>query len=259
MKIAASDYDGTLFRNDTITAADAQSVQRWREAGHKFGVVTGRDYGMLAPQLEHYGIGYDYAVCNNGAIICQSDGTPLWEGRIEPRILKAISEIPEVRRSFHFAFSAATQTYLCHEFEGSWIAREGRQWDFPVIDIEEKDILSLPQIHQFSLGYETPEESLAASRVVNDLYGDHVHAYPNRCSLDITPHGISKSEGIEHLMELMKWNPATTEVYCIGDEINDLPMIKAYNGFTVDTARDEIKAQASQAYASVGAMLEANI
>ena len=167
MKIAASDYDGTLFRNDTITAADAQSVQRWREAGHKFGVVTGRDYGMLAPQLEHYGIGYDYAVCNNGAIICQSEGTPLWEGRIEPRILKAISEIPEVRRSFHFAFSAATQTYLCHEFEGSWIAREGRQWDFPVIDIEEKDILSLPQVHQFSLGYETPEESLAASQVVN--------------------------------------------------------------------------------------------
>ena len=43
MKIAASDYDGTLFRNDEISAADVDGVNKWTAAGNKFGVVTGRD------------------------------------------------------------------------------------------------------------------------------------------------------------------------------------------------------------------------
>ena len=62
MKIAASDYDGTLFRNEEIAKSDAEAVHKWRLAGHKFGVVTGRDYGMLAPQLKHYGIESDYGL-----------------------------------------------------------------------------------------------------------------------------------------------------------------------------------------------------
>lgn len=60
LKVAASDYDGTLFRDDIITAFDADAVRQWRAAGHKFGVVSGRDHGMLWPQLVHYGIEYDY-------------------------------------------------------------------------------------------------------------------------------------------------------------------------------------------------------
>ena len=259
MKIAASDYDGTLFRNETISEDDVRGVHAWRKAGHKFGPVSGRDLGMLTPQLKHYGIEFDYAVCNNGAIICDKNGDVLFEGQIKPEILKAVSEEPCVQASFHFAFSAKDRTYLCHESEGSWIMREGKEWDFPVIYIEENDILSLPQIHQFSLGFEDPADSQAAADVLNAKYGEYLHAYPNRCSLDITPPGISKSSGMEHLKQLMRWQGA--DAYVIGDEVNDLPMLEAYHdhGYVVDTARDVIKAQAVASYAGVGAMLEANL
>ena len=259
MKLAASDYDGTLFRNETISEDDAKGVHAWREAGHKFGLVSGRDLGMLTPQLDHYGVEYDFAVCNNGAIICDANGKVLFEGKIEPHILKAVSEEACVQASFHFAFSAKDRTYLCHESEGSWIMREGKQWDFPVIYIQEEDILGLPQIHQFSLGFEDPADSAKAADELNAKYGEYLHAYPNRCSLDITPPGISKTTGIEHLKELMHWPSA--EVYVIGDEVNALPMIEAYkeHGFVVDTARDVIKEKAAASYAGVGAMLVANI
>ena len=50
MKVAASDYDGTLFRQDRIAKSDAEAIKKWREAEHKFGVVSGRDHGMLVPQ-----------------------------------------------------------------------------------------------------------------------------------------------------------------------------------------------------------------
>lgn len=257
MKIAASDYDGTLFRRDKIEKTDAAAVAKWRAAGHKFGVVTGRDYGMLTPQLAHYGVGYDYAVCNNGGIICRADGTALWQGKIANELLAKLIKETGVRKSFHFAFSAVDRTYLCHEFEGSWIKREGKMWDFPIIKIEEKDVKDLPQIHQLSLGFTTPEESREVAAVLNEKYGDKIHAFPNRCSLDITPNGIGKDQGIKKLIELMDWQDA--EIYAIGDEINDLPMIKAFGGFTVDTARDAIQKEARKIYNSVGDMLIDNI
>ena len=55
----------------------------------------------------------------------------------------------------------------------------------------------------------------------------------------------------------MDWQDA--EVYAIGDEINDLPMLEAYDGFTVDTARDLIKDKARAVYPSVGGMLVDNL
>ena len=84
-----------------------------------------------------------------------------------------------------------------------------------------------------------------------------MQAYPNGCSVDIVPAGVSKSQGINKLLELMNWQDA--EVYAIGDESNDLPMLEAFDGFTVDTARDAIKARAREVYAGVGAMLAANL
>lgn len=84
-----------------------------------------------------------------------------------------------------------------------------------------------------------------------------MQAYPNRCSVDVVPQGVSKRQGIEKMKELMGWQEA--EVYAIGDETNDLPMLEAFLGFTVDTAREAIKARAREVYAGVGAMLAANL
>ena len=257
MKVAASDYDGTLFRQDEIAAVDVAGIRKWRAAGHLFGVVTGRDYDMLAPQLAHYGITFDYAVCNNGGIICRQDGTVLWQGRIDPAALQAILLVPGVDRSLHYAFSAAGKTFLCHEREGSWITREAAAWKFPLVEIKESEVGSLPQIHQLSLGYEDPEEAQAISDTLNERLGTMIHAYPNRGSVDITPLGISKQQGIQQLIELMGWK--NVRVYAIGDETNDLPMIRAFDGYTVDTARAVIQQQARGSYPGVGAMLEANL
>ena len=257
MKIAASDYDGTLFRNEKISAADVEGVRQWRAFGNKFGVVTGRDYGMLAPQLRHYGIESDYAVCNNGGLICRADGTALWQGEIPLETLAAMMQLPGVRKSFHFAFSAVDCTYLCHEAEGSWIMREALEWDFRIVPMEEGDILQLPKIHQFSLGFTEADEADEVSSGINEAFGSIVQAYPNRCSVDVVPQGVSKRQGIEKMKELMGWQEA--EVYAIGDETNDLPMLEAFLGFTVDTAREAIKARAREVYAGVGAMLAANL
>lgn len=256
MKFAASDYDGTLFRNERIEQSDAEAIARWRAAGHKFGVVSGRDLGMLIPMLAHYGVRYDYLAANNGGIICGVDNRPLWEAELPPALLARVAALPKVAKSFHYAFSAADRTYLCHAGEGSWVMREATEWGFTIVTIEESAIADLPRVHQFALGFTDPADAAAASAEVNARYGDTVHAYPNRCAVDIIPKSISKEQAIAHTLELFGWQGA--EILAIGDEANDLPMIEAYGGYAVDTARDAIKAHARATCASVGAMLDAN-
>lgn len=112
-------------------------------------------------------------------------------------------------------------------------------------------------IHQFSLGFTTAEDALAASEEVNANFGDVIHAYPNRCAVDIIPADISKEQAISHTLAIFGWDGA--EILAIGDEVNDLPMILGYNGYTVSTARTAIQAQARKVYDSVGAMLLDNL
>ena len=107
MKVAASDYDGTLYQQETICKENIDAIRKWRDAGGKFGVVTGRDFGMLVPQLQYYQIVFDFAVCNNGGIIFDQAGSVLFQSRIATAVLQAVAVQPCVADSLHFSFSAA--------------------------------------------------------------------------------------------------------------------------------------------------------
>ena len=254
MKVAASDYDGTLFLQETICKEIIVAIRNWRDAGGKFGVVTGRDFGMLVPQLQYYQIVFDFAVCNNGGIIFDQAGSVLFQSRIATAVLQAVAVQPCVADSLHFSFSAAEGTYICHERPGSWIDREAKEWKFPLYRIREDAIGKLEGIHQFSLGFTSADQSRAVSKRLNELFGSVIHAYPNRGSLDITPVEVSKRQGLEQLIRCMGWK--APKLFVIGDESNDLPMLEAFGGYTVDSARPEIKEKAKASFPNVGAMLE---
>ena len=159
LKVAASDYDGTLFRDDIITARDAEAIRKWRAAGHKFGVVSGRDHGMLMPQLKHYGVEYDtWPAITAAHQRCSRPrplGSPHRAGCPQGR-----QQTGTVRKSFHFSFSSQDRTYLCHDLPGTWVWREAKEWDYPIVPVTEDDIEHLPQtIHQYSLGFTNPDDA----------------------------------------------------------------------------------------------------
>ena len=57
-----------------------------------------------------------------------------------------------------------------------------------------------------------------------------------------------------HLLELRRWGEAK-EVLVIGDDMNDLPMIRHFNGHAVANAAPEVRDAASSVFLSVGQML----
>lgn len=254
MKLAASDFDGTLFKEGTISSEDALAISRWRSAGHKFGVITGRDYGMLLPQLEHFCVESDFAVCNNGAIIFNKNGQARYQAKIDKMTMLKLARHACIKESLHVAFSQEDKTCVYRFRKGSWIFREAAQWHFPLQIIEEKDIENLQTVQQIALGFSSNEAAGQCAKHLNALFGDKIQAYQNRGSVDITPQFISKSQGIKKLLEVMEWD--IEQLYVIGDERNDLPMIKEYDGFAIDSAREEIRLAAQRAFLTVGSMLK---
>ncbi len=251
-KVAASDFDGTLFRNLKITAEDLTAIKNWRAAGNKFGIVTGRAYAMLIEHLKENNLELDFAICDNGAIIFDGAGKIIFETALPKKILLEVINEPFAAKSLHFAFEASEVVYCAKVKPTSWVFREMKRWKFPLEFIEVEQIAALPKINQVALDFETPEEAQAAAESLNKKFGATIYAQKNTHSLDIVSAGINKGVGVENLLRIMNWD---AEVYVIGDESNDLPMINRFDGYTVATAKDFVKKKASAVFESVGAML----
>lgn len=252
-KVAASDFDGTLFRDKKISVEDAAAIRAWRAAGNKFGIVTGRPILMLTPCLENFGVEVDFTVCDNGAIIYGDDGRIIFESELPKKILRAIVDEPAVAKTLHFLFEAADEMFCVNLNENSWVITERAQLNFPLKIIDAAQIDALPKINQLALGFITPEAAKAAVEVLNKKFGDTIDAQRNFNSVDIVATGINKAQGVENLLQLTDWRGA--KIFFIGDESNDLPAIKKFGGCTVVTAKDFVKREAAAVFDSVGAML----
>ncbi|AFZ36345.1 HAD-superfamily hydrolase, subfamily IIB [Stanieria cyanosphaera PCC 7437] len=96
----ASDYDGTLATEGKVDLATLAAVNRWKESGRKFILVTGRRISSLQEIFEKIDI-CDYVVAENGAVLyhpqsqtsyllCQPASTKLIE-RLQQKDLKNIA------------------------------------------------------------------------------------------------------------------------------------------------------------------------
>ena len=91
MKIIASDYDGTLNHNG-IDEKKKNAISEWRKKGNLFGIISGRGYPSLKSVIDRVPFEYDFLVCNNGALICDSDGNVITETKCDGSLAKPFIE-----------------------------------------------------------------------------------------------------------------------------------------------------------------------
>ena len=80
-----------------------------------------------------------------------------------------------------------------------------------------------------------------------------VSAYANLWNGDIVARGVDKAVAVKWLKEHF---PQIEKIRCIGDSVNDLGMVRAYQGAVPDVADPEIKKEATQIVKSVAEFLE---
>lgn len=235
MKLAASDYDGTLLRHGEISREDLEAIRAWRAEGHIFGLATGRDLNMTRCEVEKRKIPFDFLICNTGASIYDQDYIPLHLSALPARAAAEVLDHPAAQGSRYFLISRGGRTYINVWSCESWLAGLGLE----LTPIEEPEARRMVGIHQIGLEFDTVEEAREKAGQFNRDFGIYMTSHQSGICVDLVPAGVDKGTGLALLMELKGWQPE--EVLTIGDSENDLSMLSQYHGFAIEGSREEVR------------------
>ncbi len=257
MKLAASDYDGTLLRGNRVAEEDLTAIRQWRRAGNLFGLATGRDVSLCRGEISKNGLELDFIICNTGGSIFLSGES----GELKP--LKVLN-LPEWAGPSALAHPAVKKSYyviLCQEGTSFLLEQSADSWltslDLPLVPITREEAEKLTGLQQIGMEYRTQEDVAWAAESLSETFGRDLSISPSGMNLDITVKGASKAGGILSLLEETGW--PVDEILTIGDTSNDLSMIERFKGFAVTNAEEAVKKAARGIYEGPGPMLLANM
>ncbi|WP_196596121.1 HAD-IIB family hydrolase [Pectinatus frisingensis] len=250
MKIAASDFDGTLYRkNQKVTMENLAAIAHWRAAGNLFGIATGRGLVLILQRIYEYNIPFDFLVCTNGAAVFDDKLNILANHILPTQIQQDLLSQKMVEHCQYVIFFTTKKAYLYPIYNE--ICIDSANLNIPKITLQEAFRLS--GLIQITLFYPDAEETAVAQSILQNHYSGSLYISSNQCFVDITACGVDKATGLQELLQEQHWNhmPLLT----IGDDKNDLPMIERFQGYTVESAADLIKKTAVKVYPSVGDLL----
>lgn len=257
MKIAASDFDHTLFFPEKdfnghkgIAQSDIAAIDKWRAAGNVFGIVTGRSYKMLLQNIKAVPLHYDFIICLTGAAVYDAQGFVISQRTMDNIVSRQLISSPLLQKSRHIACLTAYSEFVQVLSELSWFKTMKNSGEFTLVDNFMAQCIK--GICQISLQYENAAEAKQAVKEINSLYCG-VTAYQNEQAVDIVRREVSKASAIGRLLILNSWK--ASEILTIGDGTNDLPMIEEFSGFAMDCASDLVKQRAAKIYKNVAEML----
>lgn len=238
MKILASDYDGTLRTGEVLSKTNIKAIERFRQAGHAFGIVTGRSMESIRNEIEHYSLQLDFLIANNGGVIYDGDFTKIKDSYID--FDKAIHLID-------YLHTLACASFVINDgYRRCRIVLDESQEDIKYGKLDSTltydDVLKEKKIAQIVLSLGNDAYAHEIADYINKEYKDYMSAYVNINCIDIVPYGISKGKGLQFIEQYK--NYVHEDMYAIGDSYNDIPMIEAFHGLCVSHALDEIKAHA---------------
>jgi len=246
--LLASDFDGTLKQHPSITEADRQAIRAFRAAGHLFGVITGRSHAMIEAELRHERIEVDFLVCNNGALIYDTDGKLLDEAVLDPKTVKGILELLDKQSDIIYGASGSVGffTALSGQVSSTSATENIRKHA-----ANRETVLAKNHITAFFLRTSDKDRTHALAQHITNTFRD-AQAHINSETVDIGPLGHDKGTGILKLAELYP----SYEVIAIGDHLNDLPMIKAVRSFAIASGHPDLHDHADNVVHSVAECID---
>lgn len=215
MKLLASDVDNTLlFEGKIIKDKDIRAVKKFREAGHIFGVCTGRSLnGVLTPS-QSYDIDYDFFIMLSGAVIYNKSKEIIFEKRIPMELIKRVYQ----------SLNPSDMTVIVHE-KVYRICKENKNEFFSK---KIKSLTEIPYVYAHSFSFHFPkdkvEQATKAVEFLKERFNDQIGIFQNNEHIDMAMKGCSKGEGLKFIQDYFNVN--SEDLYCIGDSWNDLPMFE---------------------------------
>lgn len=246
MKVLASDYDGTLRTEEAVDVNDVHAIQKFREKGNLFGLVTGRSMESIQKEIANNKIEFDFIVGNNGGVIYDKDFNRLECVYMDfNKALDIISYIKTldcvsyvINDGFHrFKFSV-DKNQIDHKYGNLKDTTE-----------KEEEILDRGKIAQLVISLNDQMLVDEISHYINTNFKGFAVAYVNINCVDIVPVGVSKAEGLYFIEQHLGLEH--DDIYAIGDSFNDIPMLEEFHGCAVAHARSEIIDSAEHVFLSI--------
>lgn len=256
IKLIASDLDGTMFeKGNVIPETNLKAINDINNSNINFTICTGKTYSLFKNICEDIGTGY--GIFGNGnQIINLKTGEEIYRKLLRNEdVLFCINTAKKLKLHVHLYTNkeVITERLLYMDLRNFELTKNDKNIDLEfkiVTDIQEYVERENPEILKLVISAEKDLESLKKEFAKNknlqvnlirkvDKYRDEIIGKEYEY-LDIMPAGINKEQALEVLENYLKIDKS--EVLAIGDNLNDLEMIKDSGvGIAVANAYDEVK------------------
>ncbi len=226
MYLLDSDFVCTLAFHNEIKEEDVKKIHEFQQAGHLFGISTGRNYTGIKRIMDEHNIKLDFYVLVSGSKLMDGQGNILYNHTLDVEIIKEIFEYTHYDCEYAFFLENEMLFYqpLFLDSRRKIITSSNELPDKPY---------SFLSMH---FGPNKEKEAQEACELVSSRYADRVTAYRNTTDVDIVYRGSSKGQSV---LEIARYYDIPLEnINVIGDSMNDIPMFDitdhAYSFFGIE-------------------------
>ncbi len=243
MKIIGSDYDGTLNHNG-IDDEKKNAIEQWQKAGNIFAVISGRGPVDILKIYKEKQFGCDYLVADNGAVIMKTDGSVVSEVRCDGNIA-----YPLLKLLFDSGcpFGEVHTAFPCRAYADEKDCKEAGEYT-------QENMPDIPYFTQISTMLDDFETSAKVTSFVREKFGDKLNPLQNGRCIDIVRSDMNKAKGLYRLAEIA--GAEYGDIIAVGDNINDMDMIKEFRSYAMENGVDSVKESATYITKGITELIE---
>ena len=240
MKLFCFDIDGTLmpFGDYEIPQEEKEALQALLDNGHAIALASGRPFVSLQHHLLAFNGKRKYYICANGAAVYNHHGEVIKETSLTSEDLLYLQR-----------YAKEDVNVYAYEGRGGIVSYKIDRWIEDEMDynlIQRKDIVLLKkgepivghnQLLKIMLA--GPEETMKDLNFSEEDKAKYEWNWSAPTYLELLQKGSTKGQRVEDLRQHL--GVAIEDVYCFGDEGNDISMVSRFNGIAMGNAIQPLK------------------
>jgi 5-amino-6-(5-phospho-D-ribitylamino)uracil phosphatase len=257
-RLLAIDIDGTLMNSrDELTPGTQAALVRAARSGVQVVLATGRRYRRALPLVEPLGIDVPLITASGALIKDPLDHRTFYQAEFDLDLLREVCRT--IDRAGFDPLLCADTFHHNFDFYHAVEAKKVRRWELAeYMEFNPDDGLLLPEMIDrppqgvfLAFTFGTKEQMLGLEAVLQKSFcgklSTHVLRSPRYRGflVEIMPADVSKWSAVRRLSQ--EWNIDESEICAVGDDVNDLAMIRAAGlGVAMGNAVPEVKAAADR-------------
>lgn len=244
-KLLVSDYDNTLYTDETSLLNNINKIKEFRNLGNYFAIATSRGYTSLMTEIEKYKIPYDFICTNNGAAISNNNGKIIYKNFLN------IEEFNKIEKILSKYYNIEITRYYLNSIK---------------IQNKEKITDNYDNIPTEIIGYKIKGNLAILNDIkkeVESILNNFEITIKENAKLFLNSKENNKEKAVKQLIKEITSSYHSFAllsekilVYTVGDDDVDFEMLRKYNGFRMENSSGLLMKNIEKSTKSVEALID---